>query len=99
MPESFPHCHNGVLLQSNVPFKQNRLCHGSAEYSCKCCVFCDAKYHFAVQVFVESKDGTKVPMFIVGKKGLQLDGSNPTLLYGYGGFPLASLCAYICFYP
>ena len=38
------------------------------------------------QVFVPSTDGTRVPAFIVAKKGLVLDGSNPTLLYGYGGF-------------
>jgi prolyl oligopeptidase len=43
------------------------------------------------QIFFASKDGTKVPMFVTAKKGIVLDGSHPTLLYGYGGFGVSSL--------
>lgn len=44
--------------------------------------------------FVTSKDGTRFPIFIAAKKGLKLDGSNPTLLYGYGGFNISMTPAY-----
>jgi len=46
----------------------------------------DLSSYTTEQVFLASKDGTKVPMFIVRKKGIEMDGSHPTLLYGYGGF-------------
>lgn len=48
----------------------------------------DSNQYETRQVFYTSRDGTRVPMFITGKKDLPLDGSNPTILYGYGGFKI-----------
>jgi prolyl oligopeptidase len=48
-----------------------------------------AEDYETTQVFYPSKDGTRVPMFLVYKRGLKLDGNNPTLLYGYGGFNIS----------
>lgn len=58
---------------------------GSSEYK-KAGVDFDPSLYESKQVFYESKDGTKIPMIITYKKDIELDGNNPTLLYGYGGF-------------
>jgi len=46
------------------------------------------------QVFYHSADGTRVPMFLTHRKGMELDGNNPTVLYGYGGFAVNLLPAF-----
>src|SRR5699024_11376549 len=51
--------------------------------------FFDASTHVAEQHFATSEDGTRVPYFLVRPKDMALDGSNPTLLYGYGGFEIS----------
>ena len=60
----------------SVLYKQPEVDFNPADYETK-------------QVFYESKDGTKIPMFIVHKKGMTLDGKNPTELYAYGGFNIS----------
>ncbi|NRQ42620.1 S9 family peptidase [Rheinheimera sp. YQF-2] len=59
---------------------------GSSEVYSKSGADFDSNNYVSEQVFYSSKDGTKVPMIISYKKGLKRDGSNPTILYGYGGF-------------
>jgi prolyl oligopeptidase len=54
----------------------------------------DASQYETKQVFYKSKDGTRVPMFITAKKGIKLDGSNPTYLTAYGGFDINMLPAF-----
>ena len=49
----------------------------------------DSNSYETQQVFYSSKDGTRVPLYIVARKGTKLDGSNPTILYGYGGFNIS----------
>lgn len=60
----------------------------SIEYK-KSGVSFDPSLYVSKQVFYNSKDGTKVPMIITHKKGVELNGKNPTLLYGYGGFSVS----------
>ena len=54
----------------------------------------DASLYETRQVFFASKDGTRVPMFVTHRKGIALDGSNPVLLYAYGGFNVSLLPAF-----
>ena len=62
------------------------LATGATELYWKPAIAFDATHYESKQVFYTSKDGTKIPMMITYKKGIKLNGKNPTLLYGYGGF-------------
>ncbi|MEH2452673.1 prolyl oligopeptidase family serine peptidase [Nostoc sp.] len=62
-----------MITGKNTIFRQPKVDFNPTDYETK-------------QVFFDSKDGTRVPMFITHKKGIKLDGNNPTYLYAYGGF-------------
>ncbi len=62
---------------------------GTTEVYKKPAVAFNGDNYESVQVFYNSKDGTKIPMIITYKKGTKLNGKNPTILYGYGGFNIS----------
>lgn len=68
--------HYDMVSGKSTVFKTSKVKFNPADYETK-------------QVFYSSKDGTRVPMFITHKKGIKLDGNNPTLLYAYGGFNIS----------
>jgi len=67
---------------------RDNLENGTTQVFFKPDVHFDPSPYDVKQVFYTSKDGTKIPMFIVAKRNVKLDGSNPTILYGYGGFDI-----------
>jgi prolyl oligopeptidase len=69
----------GTTFRLNIRTGRSKI------YKQSAAIFNSEKYH-SKQIFYKSKDGTKVPMIITYKKGLKLNGNNPTILYGYGGF-------------
>ena len=72
---------------------------GKSEPFFKPDVALDASPYEETQVFYPSKDGTRIPMFIVARKGVKLDGNNPTLLYAYGGFDITITPAFAPWLP
>ncbi|HET6350165.1 MAG TPA: prolyl oligopeptidase family serine peptidase [Candidatus Krumholzibacteria bacterium] len=69
-------------------FRYDFATHTSAVFHAAKVDFDPSQYE-TKQVFYASKDGTRIPMFITAKKGIKLDGNNPTLMYGYGGFDIS----------
>lgn len=87
------------LTQPNQVFRTS-VKSGKSEVYSAVEVPVDASKYEVRQVFYPSKDGTQVSMFIVAKKDVVLDGNNPVLLYGYGGFDVSLRSAFTSFiYP
>jgi prolyl oligopeptidase len=82
----------GFLTPTTLDF--GTIGRGAAKPIKKTPAFFDANDLDVHQYFVASKDGTRVPYFVIAKKNLALDGSHPTILYGYGGFEVSELPKY-----
>lgn len=82
-----------TFLQPPTPYRL-RLDDGELEILAQRNSALDESAFQTRRVFAHSRDGTEVPMFVVHRRGLRLDGSNPTLLYGYGGFGASQLPRY-----
>jgi prolyl oligopeptidase len=80
----------GSYLYPTTIYRYDFATHASTMHRKPSLKFDPSRYE-TVQVFYPSKDGTKIPMFLTYRKGLDRNAQNPTLLYGYGGFNIATL--------
>ena len=85
-PFSYYYFYNNTTPLSYYRYDNNS---GESTLHSRHAVDFDSEQYVSKQVFYTSKDGTRVPMLISHKKGLQLDGTTPTILYGYGGFNIS----------
>ena len=80
---SFSNYHSPGIIYSYEPKTQTSKKYWTPE------IDFNSDDYISTQVFYNSEDGTKVPMIITHKKGIEYDGKNPTILYGYGGFNIS----------
>ena len=76
------------FMRPSTPFKLDMKTLQSTEFK-KIALKFNPEDYTTEQVFYKSKDGTQIPMFVTMKRGAQLNGKNPTILYGYGGFNIS----------
>ena len=82
-------CYSFTNYKTPASIYKYNMARGSSDLFWSPAIYFNPDHYKSTQVFYTSKDGTKIPMIITHKKGLEYNGKNPTILYGYGGFNIS----------